>query len=93
MVEIFPFGGIGSFPEGEIFLLGDGSLSMSEFDQMNLFLKLKTTFYQYWTTIKITISTTYMCKEYEVKNATRAIATAKYEVFWSYNIKTVIYWG
>ena len=48
-----------------MFLPGEGNLS--DFDDSNLFLKLKTAFSEYWTSIKTKINMTCVSKEYEFK--------------------------
>ena len=51
----------------EIFLLGAGNLIKSGFEHFKLFSKLKATFYKHWTSIKIKVGMTCVCKEDEVK--------------------------
>ena len=58
--------GMRNFAAGEFFLWGTGNLK-SNFDHLNLFQKLKTTFCEYWTSIKIKISMICVYKEYEAK--------------------------
>ena len=70
------------------FLLGGGNLR-SGFDS---FSKLKTTFCQYWTSIKIKISMTCMFKEYEVYNGIRVMTTTKMKFLVCYNMEIVIWW-
>ena len=49
----------------EMFLPGEGNLS--DFDDSNLFLKVKTAFSEYLTSIKTKINMTFVFKEYEIK--------------------------
>ena len=73
--------GIGSFAE-RTFLLSGGNLTRSDFEHLSLFQKLQTRFCKYWTSITVRISMTCMYKHNKLKkNGTRAMATAKNEVF------------
>ena len=59
------------------------------------FLKLKVTFCEYWTLIKIKISITCMYKEYEVKMkmVEKQWLQLKAKFLLGYNMKTFIKWG
>ena len=82
----WPVGGIGNFAEGN-FLPGSENLSSEEeqFWQFEPLSKLRTAFWEYWTSInKITTSMTCVPKEFEIKTkstATGVMAPNKNYVF------------
>ena len=68
----------------EIFFGGGGGGGGGNFFTFKFFFsKLKTTFCEYWTLIKIKINMTCVSKEYEIKtkNGARSMAAAKNSVF------------
>ena len=78
---------------GKIFLSGVGSLR-SDFDHLNPFSKLTTTFHKYLTSIKIKISMTFMYKDHEVKikMVQEHWLQLRVKFLFCYNMKTVIKW-
>ena len=87
---------------GGISLRGAEESEEESFWRLENFLKLKTAFCEYWTSIKIKISMICVLKEYEIKtnkNGTGTITTAKnvfifllgWIDFWWEGIK--IWWG
>ena len=92
--KIFVSGGMINFAGGgELFhgLMGIWGRVLLIFQT---FLKAKTAICRYWTLIKIKISATCVCKEYEgkMKTVQEQWLQLKMKLFLVYNIKMVIWW-
>ena len=76
---------------GEINLSGGGNLTTSDFDHSTLFLKIKTTFCIYWTSIKIKTSRACVHKEYEqkIKMVQEQWLQLKMKFLLGYNMKII----
>ena len=83
----------GNFTGGGFFLLGEGNLRRSDFDDSNQpFAKLKTAFCEYWTSIKIKIDMSWKSKEYEIETKMEQEQWLQLKMLFllGYNLKIVI---
>ena len=81
-----------NLPRG-IFLSSGGNLIRNDFDHLEPFSKLKTTFCKCWTLVEIKISMTCVYKEYEdkMKMVQGQWLQLKMKFLLGYTIKIIIY--